>query len=177
MREDVKRALDEFGNFLVSKKQIEKAEELLENDETVIYVSSTNFKETSISSKKTNTSVGIIFLTSKRVLFVCKTWYESKLESIALGEIRSTNSHTDNVSGGHITFQTLTKSYDILVTYERNAVQKIHSVFSNAIDISKAKTTSAVSPADELIKWKSLLDIGAITQDEYEKKKKSLLNL
>lgn len=32
-----------------------------------------------------------------------------------------------------------------------------------------------VSPVDELIKWKSLLDSGGITQDEYDAKKKQLL--
>ena len=35
----------------------------------------------------------------------------------------------------------------------------------------------AESPVDELIKWKSLLDSGGITQDEYDAKKKQLLGL
>jgi len=34
-----------------------------------------------------------------------------------------------------------------------------------------------LSPADELIKWKQLLDMGGITQEEYEAKKKQLLGL
>jgi len=38
-------------------------------------------------------------------------------------------------------------------------------------------STPAASPADELIKWKSLLDSGGITQDEYDAKKKQLLGL
>lgn len=37
--------------------------------------------------------------------------------------------------------------------------------------------TAYTSSADELIKYKKLLDDGAITQDEYDVKKKELLNL
>lgn len=37
--------------------------------------------------------------------------------------------------------------------------------------------TSTVSVADEIKKYKELLDMGAITLDEFEKKKKDLLNL
>lgn len=36
---------------------------------------------------------------------------------------------------------------------------------------------ASVSPADELAKFKKLLDEGAITQDEYDQQKKKLLNL
>ena len=33
------------------------------------------------------------------------------------------------------------------------------------------------SAADELLKWKALLDQGAVTQEEFETQKKRLLNL
>ena len=36
---------------------------------------------------------------------------------------------------------------------------------------------SEVSVVDEIKKYKELLDMGAITQEEYEKKKKELLNI
>ena len=36
---------------------------------------------------------------------------------------------------------------------------------------------SAISAADEIMKYKQLLDVGAITQDEYDAKKKQLLGL
>ena len=37
--------------------------------------------------------------------------------------------------------------------------------------------SSSVSVADEIKKFKELLDIGAITQEEFDAKKKELLNL
>ena len=44
-------------------------------------------------------------------------------------------------------------------------------------DIKKSDNNGYFSPADELIKWKQLLDMGGITQEEYEAKKKQLLGL
>ena len=38
-------------------------------------------------------------------------------------------------------------------------------------------TTSSMSNADELKKFKELLDMGAITQEEFDAKKKQLLGL
>lgn len=35
--------------------------------------------------------------------------------------------------------------------------------------------SSAYSPADEILKYKNLLDIGAITEEEYNQKKQELL--
>ena len=38
-------------------------------------------------------------------------------------------------------------------------------------------TSSQVSGADEILKFKELLDSGIITEEEFEAKKKSILNL
>ena len=49
--------------------------------------------------------------------------------------------------------------------------------FDKCIDDSATNNKKTTSEADELMKYKNLLDIGAITQEEYEMKKKELLNL
>ena len=41
----------------------------------------------------------------------------------------------------------------------------------------KQETTGIHSPADEIKKYKELLDMGAITQEEYDAKKAKLLDL
>ena len=41
----------------------------------------------------------------------------------------------------------------------------------------RGNSVNSTSPADELIKYKQLLDMGALTQEEFDKKKKELLNL
>lgn len=48
------------------------------------------------------------------------------------------------------------------------------------VEIIPEKTVDAApafSPADEIKKYKELLDMGAITQEEFESKKQQLLNL
>lgn len=59
---------------------------------------------------------------------------------------------------------------------------KIHSALSELLmsrqnDRKSAKETVSLSNADELKKYKELMDIGAITQEEFEAKKKQLLDL
>ena len=61
----------------------------------------------------------------------------------------------------------------VLVTTQP-AAQNINVNVASGGDI-KANDTS-VSMADELIKYKNLLDTGAITQEEFDKKKAQLLN-
>lgn len=43
--------------------------------------------------------------------------------------------------------------------------------------LSRPAAASTISPADEIMKYKNLLDCGAITPEEYESKKKQLLGL
>lgn len=55
---------------------------------------------------------------------------------------------------------------------------EIHKEISNLIlRRTSNKKSSTLSEADELKKFKELLDSGAITQKEFDKKKKDLLNL
>ena len=44
-------------------------------------------------------------------------------------------------------------------------------------DLSEYKVENNISEADELRKYKALLDDGIITQEDFEKKKKQLLKL
>ena len=65
----------------------------------------------------------------------------------------------------------------------QNKLDEIFAEVNNAIDQSKSKklqgTTviSSLSSADELKKFKELLDMGVITQEEFDVKKKQLLGL
>ena len=54
-------------------------------------------------------------------------------------------------------------------------MNKLVELINKKIALTNSNTT--VSLADELAKFKKLLDNNAITQEEYETKKKQLLNL
>ena len=56
----------------------------------------------------------------------------------------------------------------------------MYADINNALDNSKSKYArgvSTTSAADELKKFKELLDMGAISQEEFDAKKKQLLGL
>ena len=61
----------------------------------------------------------------------------------------------------------------VLVTTQP-AAQNINVNVASGGDVKTNETS--VSMADELIKYKNLLDTGAITQEEFDKKKAQLLN-
>ena len=59
------------------------------------------------------------------------------------------------------------------ITNDSNIIDIIEDI----IETNDEENASAVSPADELKKFKELLDMGVITQEEFEAKKKQLLGL
>lgn len=69
----------------------------------------------------------------------------------------------------------ITLVYDI--SHQRAAWNLKQHIINNQSSNSAKEQTAVTSPADEIRKYKELLDIGAITQDEFDLKKKQLLNL
>ena len=61
----------------------------------------------------------------------------------------------------------------VLVTTQP-AAQNINVNVASGGDVKTNETSASI--ADELIKYKNLLDTGAITQEEFDKKKAQLLN-
>ena len=55
--------------------------------------------------------------------------------------------------------------------------EDIRKRINDAKNAQNAPVVAALSPADELKKFKDLLDMGAITQEEFDAKKKQLLGL
>lgn len=77
-----------------------------------------------------------------------------------------------------ILIQTPTKSDSLAYKKAYDIVEQIVKKFTdikNLRDVSHQRTE--MSPADEILKYKNLLDAGAITQEEYDAKKKQLLGL
>ena len=72
------------------------------------------------------------------------------------------------------------KSDSILFKSYCEKAEKIMLGLSDMGGIEKSTegcNNTEVSPADEILKYKNLLDAGAITQEEYEAKKQQLLGL
>lgn len=66
----------------------------------------------------------------------------------------------------------------VIVQLFLNGVQKTEKTIAYSYNsIGKSANNNNVGSADKLLEYKGLLDIGAITQDEFEQKKKELLDL
>lgn len=65
-------------------------------------------------------------------------------------------------------YRTMHEAKQIIESLRLHHSEKLHQTLS--------KHTSAFSPADEIRKYKSLLDDGIISEEEFEKKKKELLD-
>ena len=76
-----------------------------------------------------------------------------------------------STSSGHITFYLLPSPKDVHQSISQLLIDRQNAVRS----MTKSELSS--SQADELKKYKNLLDSGIITQEEFEAKKKQLLNL
>lgn len=179
MRNDTIRAIEDFNiKTFGNQKNIEGAEALLYADERVLFVAPTNIVVSTINTRKKDKLPGVVFLTDKRLVFHFKALASFSTEIVPLEEIRSLNCRGDGISGGHVEIHTLTKSFDILVSYKKDAIQNIQRVFESARNaVPVPSGAPAVSEADELAKFKKLLDDGVITAAEFEAKKKQILGI
>ena len=181
MREDTKNCITKFQiKTFANVKNIERAEQLVDKSEEIHFISPTNVVTSSATSHKKEKFPGVIILTNERVIFYIQLLNANHSEIFPVTEIRSIESTGNSLSGGHIIIHTISKDYDFLVSYKKAIMQSIQSTFENirSSASSIASTCSkTLSEADELVKFKNLLDQGIITEDEFNAKKKQLLGL
>ncbi|MCH5349195.1 MAG: SHOCT domain-containing protein [Oscillospiraceae bacterium] len=187
MRDDVEQAIKKFEiKTFGNRKNIEFAEGMLNDDETVLFVSGTNLTISYNASGGAGFFPGVLFLTDKRVFFNYRALGNFSSDSISLDEIRSVNYYGNGLAGSHIQLHGLIKSYDFLVTYKRNITQLIAQEFETAIDNYRSQQAAlnsnpqpnAPQPdiADQIEKLAQLRDKGIITEEEFQAKKTDLLS-
>lgn len=184
MREDTKQVIQKFNvPKFGNKKKIEKIDSRLHDDEEILYIAPTNAIITNSNTRKKLKVPGVFALTTKRFIFHYKVALDESFDTVALDRIQSVNCYGNGLTGGHVQIDTLVKTYDILVTYKKEVMNFIRETFNEAMENFKKdqqKSTSgvsALSTADEIAKFKGLLDSGVLTQEEFDAKKKQLLGL
>lgn len=120
-------------------------------------------------------------ITNKRILIAQKKVIGETLQTISLDNI---NDITLNVGivFGVMTVDTIKEKFNIAVAKAsaRKIYDKVHQIFNeqkNKKNNGISQATSTLSVPDELKKYKELLDVGVINQEEFDTKKKQLLNL
>lgn len=158
---------DTFG----TKKEISILPEILHDEETLLYATSGFFNGNTI----------LIIITDQRLLFLDSGMiYGTNTTEIPLDKINSVS-----YSKGLL--------LSTLVVYNGATAVKVDNIANNTIEklaseikksYSKYQSTNIpsdndnlISPADELKKFKELLDMGAISETEFDSKKKELLKL
>lgn len=128
-------------------------------------------------------NIWLIVCTNKRVLMLDKGMvYGLKLIDIPLDRINSI-SHSKGLLFGNIsitdgaTTRTIENIPTITVSFFADTVNKEIGIYKQAKNTPITQVVNNASPADELIKYKQLLDMGVLTQEEFDLKKKQLLDL
>ena len=70
-----------------------------------------------------------------------------------------------------------TKFYELNMEYANNLMSFFNNEVKKIEDQNNASNDSKMNPYEELIELKKLLDLGIVTQAEFDQKKKQLLNL
>ncbi|PTJ81257.1 hypothetical protein BUZ84_06805 [Mammaliicoccus sciuri] len=170
--EDMFQHLKDIGvtDLFGTKKEVKTLVQLLKKDETVLYATS-GFVDNN-TYLIVCTDVRLLFLDKGMIYGLKKFEYPfSKINSVSyklgivFGELEVQHGSTS------ILIKNITKD-----TVERMSITIQEQIEKNEVKINLNQNQS-ISAADEIMKFKQLLDDGIISQDEFNKKKNELLNM
>lgn len=177
-------------NFL-NKGAIKKTQSLIEGNEELLYALVTNVS----INKKNNTSFlnqnqifggalqikdvlsGVIAITDKRIIFCHSALGTINEKQILIKDIQSIDEHINGLTKtGELRVNGITEMF-IIKILRKDLNKEIIDAINKARNILESKngTNITMSSADEIRKYKELLDDGIITQEEFVIKKQQLL--
>ena len=131
------------------------------------------------NSKSTSQNDGYFayVITNKRFIMSQKKLVGEKFQTVSLDDINDITFNS-GLALGTITIDTIREKFSVCMGKQsaKKVNEEIHVVLDSLKRIS-TDTNEKVSAADEIKKYKELLDLGAITQEEYDFKKKQLLGM
>lgn len=177
---------------LMNKSAIQKAQNLIENDEEILYALVTNVsidKNNNTSFKNQNQLFGgamqlknilsgVIAITDKRIIFCNSTLGTTNQKQIMVKDINSIDEHISGLTKtGELRINGITESF-IIKILKKGLGEEIKKAINKAENMKEDNKSinTIISNADEIRKYKQLYDDGIITQEEFEKKKNELLN-
>ncbi|MDB8575344.1 PH domain-containing protein [Turicibacter sanguinis] len=156
-----------------TRKEVSELPKVLSKDESI----------KAMTSGVTDGNTWLIVCTNKRVLMLDKGLvYGLKIIDIPLDRINSI-SHSKGLVLGKIsitdgaTTRTIENISNVTVTFFCDIVNQEIENYKRSKNNPITQVVNNNSVADELLKFKQLLDMGVITEDEFSAKKKELLGL
>lgn len=170
-----------FGNGMNEKwgiKHFKLIEQALQSDEDVLMCFIGLHNYVSMTKHDNNFAYAI---TNKRVIMAQQKVIGQVVQSVLLKNLNDITANS-GIALGVITIDTIKEKFNVCVdTQSANRIcEKVHEVLLSMEDSRTAQPQIQIqqtSSADEILKYKNLLDMGIITQDEFEQKKKQLLGL
>jgi hypothetical protein len=171
--EEIQLMLKECGakDFFGTKKEVKELPNIIQDNEVITYA----------TSGFLNNNTWLIVSTNKRVIFLDKGMiFGLKQIEIPLEKINSIG-HKKGLILGDIEIWDGASRMKIKNVQKDTLVPFVNAVNKAREDLRKPQEAKVfhqqVSSADEILKFKSLLEQGVITQEEFNKKKKELLGL
>lgn len=174
-----------------NKGAIKKTQALIEENEELLYALVTNVSinknnHTSFENQNQifggalqikNVLSGVIAITDKRIIFCNSTLGTVNEKQILVNDIQSIDEHISGFTKtGELRVNGITETF-IIKIFKSELGEELKKAINKARNI-KEKTENnitVISNADEIRKYKGLLDDGIITQEEFEIKKQQLL--
>lgn len=154
---------DLFG----TKKEIKHLSKIMDENEMVL----------AITSGLMDGNTWLITCTNRRVIFLDKGLiYGSNQFEIPLDKINAIG-HKIGLMLGSITIEDGSGPKSINNCTKQSVIPFVNSTNAAIEKYKNRAFKPSSSDADELIKFKGLLDSGVITQEEFDLKKKSILNI
>lgn len=185
----IEEAIEKSGTKnILAKGSTKKAQSLIRENEEVLYAINTNVsvidnKKTVINNTKgmfllKNSLNGVVVITNSRIIFCSSIIGNTNIKQILIKDITSIDESINGLTKmGQLRVQGITETFLISI-YKSNISNELKESIYEAQNMQNQVnivTSNNISSADEILKFKQLLDQGIITEQEFEKKKQDLL--
>lgn len=174
---------------ILAKGSTKKAQSLIRENEEVLYAINTNVsiinnQKTIINNTKgmfslKNSLNGVIVVTNLRIMFCSSIIGNTNIKQISIKDITSIDESINGLTKmGQLRIQGITETFLINI-YKSKISNELKDAIYKAQEKQKQINSvicNNISNADEIMKFKELLNQGIITQQEFDNKKQELLN-
>ncbi|MCM1234598.1 MAG: PH domain-containing protein [Ruminococcus flavefaciens] len=174
--DEIKRQMDEAGvsDLFGTSKEVKYLPSILEENEIIKYATSGSIDANTALVICTNLRVlvidrGMIYGTRSTEIPLDMVNGVSYSQGMVLGKIDIVNG-SEHVLIDNVDKRTAPIMADVIKHESQSYKANLYNQNNNS-------PSSALDPADEIKKYKELLDMGAITEEEFNAKKKQLLDL
>lgn len=163
---DIKEMLSKSGSLILgTKKEVKELTNIINDDEIITYATSGVY----------DGHTWLVVSTNKRIIFLDKGMlFGINQIEIPLSKVNAVK-YKKGLFVGEIEIWDGASMFRVKSVLKKTLIPFINAVNNSIEEMKKTQNSQKLSVADEIMKFKRLLDEGAITQEEFDKKKKELL--